>query len=340
MKIAYKYMLSQFLSAILSLFVILFLIVSMIFFIQLARLSATIEVSMYDFAKLYSFMIPRILVFTLPITFFVAMTSTLYRLSRENETMIYFTLGFSPKKLASFFLKIAAIFSAIMLVISLVFVPYAFSMQNNFVDFKKTQVKLNIKTGEFGQKFMDWMVFVEKENDGHYENIVMYHPVKSPKDREQLIIAQQGKLTRDESGISFKLMQGKVYDFEQNASWRIANFDELVVNTQFDGNINTRRFYEYWNNVFTSNAKAKELSIYTLIALMPLASTLFALSFGIVNFRYEKGFAYFGIAAFVGLYFGALSVFYQPPIISSMIIFLGTFALSAVYFRLKILRRY
>lgn len=340
MKLAYRYMLNQFLSTNLSLFLVLFLIVSMVFFIQLARITTSIEISLYDFFKLYSFMLPRILIFTLPISFFIALTLTLYRLSRENESIVYFTLGFSPKRLASFFLRVSAAFSAVMLVISLVFIPYAFVLQANFIDFKKTQVKLNIKTGEFGQKFLDWMVFVEDEDGENYENIVMYHPVKSSKDREQLITAKHGQLVRDEDSVSFQLTNGRVYDFEQNGSWHIANFDSLVVNTQLDSRINTSKFYTYWNNIYTSNAKAKEFAIYSLIALFPLASTLFALSFGIVTFRYDRGFVYLGIFVVIGAYFGALSAFYQPPFIATAVIFLATFLLSILCFKRVILRRY
>ena len=103
MKLAYRYMLNQFLSTNLSLFGVLFLIVSMVFFIQLARMTASIEISLFDFFKLYSFMIPRILIFTLPLSFFIALTLTLYRLSRENESIVYFTLGFSPTQMGRFF---------------------------------------------------------------------------------------------------------------------------------------------------------------------------------------------------------------------------------------------
>lgn len=341
MKLAYRYLLNHFLSTNLSLFLVLFLIVSMVFFIQLARMTANIEISLFDFFKLYSFMIPRILIFTLPLSFFIALTLTLYRLSRENESIVYFTLGFSPRLMARFFLKIAFLFSVCMLVISLIFIPTAYALQNNFIDFKKTQVKLNIKIGEFGQKFLDWLVFIESENDGLYENIVMYHPVKASKDKEQFIIAKKGILERDEQSLSFKLLNGSAYRFEQNNTWYIAHFDDMVVNTQLTGfNDKNKAFYEYWSEINSSEKRAKEFVIYTLISLFPLASTLFALSFGLVTYRYEKGFAYLGIFVVIALYFSALTLFYQPPLIAVLAIFLSSLVVSFVYFRRKILRRY
>ena len=134
MKLIYKYTLNQFLSTYLSLFLVLFLIVSMVFFIQLARITSSIEISFVDFLKLYSFTVPRILILTLPISFFISLSLTLYRLSRENESIVCFALGCSPKDVAKFFIKISLFLSFVMLVISLVFIPLAFSLQNNLIE--------------------------------------------------------------------------------------------------------------------------------------------------------------------------------------------------------------
>lgn len=340
MKLAYRYMLNQFLSTQLSLFGVLFLIVSMIFFIQLARMTASIEINLFDFFKLYSFMMPRILLFTLPLSFFISLALTLHRLSRENESIVYFTLGFSPKKLAHFFLRLAALFSAFCLLISLVFIPIAYTLQHNFIDYKKTQVKLNIKSGEFGQKFLDWLVFVEKENGEVYENIVLYRPVKSAKDKEFFIVAKEGVLQRDEQSLSFKLTSANAYHFEQNGTWYAGHLGDMTINTLITGYIDKAKFYEYYKDLHSSEKRAKEFVIYTLIALFPLASTLFALSFGIVTYRYDKGFVYLGVFAVIGLYFGALSLFYQPPFVAVALIFFATFLASFILFKRKILSRY
>lgn len=340
MKLAYRYMLNQFLSTNLSLFGVLFLIVSMVFFIQLARMTASIEISLFDFFKLYSFMIPRILIFTLPLSFFIALTLTLYRLSRENESIVYFTLGFSPTQMGRFFLRIAGLMSAFCLLISLVFIPIALVLQNNFIDYKKTQVKFNIKSGEFGQKFLDWLIFIEKENDGLYQNIIMYRPLKKLDEKELFIIAKEGILERNEQSLSFRLRQGSAYDFEQNQTWYAGHFDDIVINTLISDDIENRTLLEYYKGISTSPKRAQEFVIYTLIALFPLASTLFALSFGIVTYRYDKGLVYLSVFLVVGLYFGALSVFYQPPLLAISLIFCVTFGLSFWNFWRKILRRY
>lgn len=145
-----------------------------------------------------------------------------------------FTLGFSPKILAKFFLKIAALVSALMLIIALVMIPIVFELQDNFVNFKKTQVKFNYKTGEFGQRFLEWMIFIEKQESDRYENIIMYHPKRNIEDKEQLIIAKEATAQRNEDSFAFKLSNGKMYNFENGQTLFIGNFDKLIVNTQFN----------------------------------------------------------------------------------------------------------
>ena len=66
-----KYFFTNFIDNLLSLFLTLFLIVSIVFFINIARITSYVEISFLEFIKLYSFLLPQILLFTLPISFFV-----------------------------------------------------------------------------------------------------------------------------------------------------------------------------------------------------------------------------------------------------------------------------
>ncbi|ECP7276062.1 LptF/LptG family permease [Campylobacter jejuni] len=341
MKLSLRYVLNQFLSTNLSIFFVLFTIVSMVFFIQLAKLTSSIEISFLDLLKLYGFMLPRILIFTLPISFFISLTLALFRLSKENESIVLFTLGFSPMILAKFFLKISSLISALMLIVALVMIPIVFELQDNFVNYKSTQVKFNYKTGEFGQKFLDWMIFIEKQDNNKYENIIMYRPKHKTDDKEQLIIAKEAHVQRKDDSFAFSLNQGKMYNFEQDQSIFSGEFDTLIVNTQFNtDNLQIKKFYEYWNDLNENPQRAREFVIYTTIALFPIASVLFALCFGLVTYRYEKGYVYLGMFGVITIYFGLLSSFSQPPILACFGIFSLSLLVSAYCFKKMILSRY
>ena len=59
-----RYLFSNFLSTFASLFATLFLIMSIVFFIQIARITSYIEITFLELFKLYMFMLPRVLLFT------------------------------------------------------------------------------------------------------------------------------------------------------------------------------------------------------------------------------------------------------------------------------------
>ncbi|MBT0758996.1 LptF/LptG family permease [Campylobacter lari] len=341
MKLVYKYLLNQFLSTMLSLFFTLFIIVSIIFFIQLAKITAYIEITFFELIKLYIFLLPKILIFTLPISFFIALTLAFYRLSRENESTVLFALSIAPSMIASFFAKIAALVSAFMLLVVLVFIPISFELFDNFVDYKKISAKVSIKTGEFGQRYGEWLVFIDAKNsDETYKNIIMYHPKKNLQDKEQVILAKEGKLETNDGIITFKLDEGKAYEIKEE-DWHISSFKNLLIKSKLSSKeLNTQSFYGYWSDVTSNKEKAKEFVIYILIALFPLASVLFALSFGIVTYRYEKGFAYFGIFVIIFAYFTLLISFYNPPFVAIAVIFLSFLITSLFYFKAKIASKY
>ena len=130
-----RYLLFNFLGTFASLFSTLFLIMSIVFFIQIARITSYIEISFSELFKLYSFMLPRVLLFVVPIAFFVSLAMTLFRLSKENESIVIFTLGGSPNKIAKFFL----IFSA--------FLMYSISLTEAFTEISVISFEIKDTTG-------------------------------------------------------------------------------------------------------------------------------------------------------------------------------------------------
>lgn len=339
MKLIYRYILNHFFSTNLSLFFVLFLIVSMVFFIQLARLTASIEISLFDFFKLYIFLIPQILIFTLPLSFFISLSLSLYRLSRENESLACFTLGASSALFAKFFLKIALVFSLFLLSIALFFIPLTDELKDNFIDFKQSQIKLNLKTGELGQRLFNFFLFIEKQNSEGYINVAAYEI--NQENKQRLFIAKSANFQRDERNMNFILKDVLAYSLEANNTLFMGHFDTLKLNSYITGFESEKKgFLSYWALMQTDKKRAKEFVIYTLMSLFPLASTLFALSFGIVTYRYEKGFIYLGIFLVIAFYFSALSIFYRMPFLSVFLIFTLTFLASLFYFKQKILSRY
>ncbi|MDO5046068.1 LptF/LptG family permease [Campylobacter sp.] len=336
-----RYLFTNFISTFASLFSTLFLIMSIVFFIQIARITAYIEITFFELFKLYLFMLPRVLLFTIPIAFFVALAMTLFRLSKENESIVIFTLGHSPNLISRFFMILSGFVSMFLLVVAIVLIPTAAELNENFIEYKKTVAKLNLKTTQFGQKFSNWMVYIQSEksdaNGTTYEGVTLYSP---QKDSQRVIIADNAKITNNSSNLELQLNKGKIYDIKDEV-WHQADFKFMRMHTFSNEKISeTLSFIEYWSDIKTNKKRAKDLATFTLIALFPLATTLFAISFGVVTYRYEKGFIYAGIFGVLFLYFALIMALSSKAIIAVPAVFLLFFISSLLFYRKKITKRY
>ena len=337
-----KYLLFNFLGTFASLFSTLFLIMSIVFFIQIARITSYIEISFGELFKLYSFMLPRVLLFVVPIAFFVSLAMTLFRLSKENESIVIFTLGGSPNKIARFFLAFSALLSAALLVVAIVMIPIAAQLNANFIDYKKTVAKLNLKPTQFGQKFSDWMVYVgsesEDKNGTIYKNVVMFNPYV--EETQRLIIAKNAKIINVGQSVELSLNEGKMYDIRDEI-YHQSNFKSMKIRTAQSEEISdVGSIKEYWLDAASSDKRRKDLSTYVLVALFPLASTLFAISLGIVTYRYEKGMVYVGTFGVLFGYFTLIMLFSSKPSLAIPLIFFVFLLAGVLLYKAKITRRY
>ena len=337
-----KYLLFNFLGTFASLFSTLFLIMSIAFFIQIARITSYIEISFGELFKLYSFMLPRVLLFVVPIAFFVSLAMTLFRLSKENESIVSFTLGGSPNKIARFFLAFSALLSAALLIVAIVMIPIAAQLNANFIDYKKTVAKLNLKPTQFGQKFSDWMVYVgsesEDKNGTTYKDIVMFNPFV--KDSQRLITAKNAKIINVGQSVELSLNEGKMYDIRDEI-YHQSNFKSMKIRTAQSEEISdVGSIKEYWMDAASSDKRRKDLSTYVLVALFPLASTLFAISLGIVTYRYEKGMVYVGTFGVLFGYFTLIMLFSSKPSLAIPLIFFVFLLAGVLLYKAKITRRY
>ncbi|NLK67278.1 MAG: YjgP/YjgQ family permease [Campylobacteraceae bacterium] len=337
-----RYLLSNFVSSFASLFTVLFAIISIVFFIKIAKITSFIQINSVELLKLYLFMLPRVLIFTAPIAYFVALGTSLFRLSRENESTVIFTFGYPSKKIGSFFLKISFLISSFMLFISIIMMPYADNLKDNFVDYKKTQATLNLKSSEFGQRFGEWLIYIEDDvREGEntiYKDLILYSP-KTKNTDERVILAKSGVFRSVDSVFEMKLKDGVVYTIDKSV--HITNFESMTIRSKpKDSVIRANTVYDYWAEAKTSDKRKKDLTIYALVSLFPLATTLFAVSFGIVTYRYEKGFIYFGLFGVLFLYFASIMLLSKQPFIAIPSIFSAFFILSIFYFYKKIIKKY
>ncbi|WP_263832759.1 LptF/LptG family permease [Sulfurospirillum oryzae] len=332
-----RYLLQHFSELFSSLFFILFFITSVVFFIKITALTAIIKMNFLELGTLYIYLLPKTLVYTLPITFFIALCITLFNLSKENETIVLFTLGYNPKKIAQLFLSLSSILSFLLILDIFVLIPISKQLNANFLEYKKAEAKFNIKANEFGQKFADWLVYIEHSDDNKLYSGVTLYQVATQKEDEKLIIASNAIIDNEKGVLRLNLEQGKIFEFTKDAIQQV-DFERMHINSQPKTAVGAMQsIKEYWDGVFVDSRRAYDLSFFLLIALFPIASTFIALSIGIVTYRYNKGGIYIAMFATISIYLilTTLVSTWQPQI-APLVVFLITFFIAYKIYQKRI----
>ncbi len=297
----YRYLGDQLFSSFLSFFLPLFGIASLLFFIKLVSVTAVIQISFGELMELYLFILPQILFFTLPISFFAAGVGALHRLSFEYETIALFSLGIGPGRILTFFRRYATLLSLALLLLSLILIPQAKQLYKGFVIYKKVQAKINIKPSEFGHHFGDWYLFIEKKGTEGYENVALYN--QKLQNQENFIIAQKAKIDNDK-GLKLSLHSGHAYTYQPQKLKQI-DFEKLILHdTSTNHFFHYKNPFVYWLGALSNHRRAYDLTLFVLFSLFPLVSLYFLAALGIHNPRYEKANIFLKSLVVMALYFG------------------------------------
>ncbi|EDZ62602.1 putative permease, YjgP/YjgQ family [Sulfurimonas gotlandica GD1] len=298
-----KYIINNLYMIFLSMFMPLFAIASVIFMIKLATYTAVIQLTLWDMVKLYLFVLPEILFYTLPLTFFIAATLSLFRLSTDNEMVVLFALGIHPKFIIKTLFKPAALLSALLMFNFLVLFPHATTLSSNFVSYKKSEAKFNLSASEFGHSFGDWLLYIGKDNENEtYSDVILFNKNK----KEEIIIsAKRAEIINDAGILRLKLIEGEGYSYSKEEFSQI-DFDTMYINDTMRTDLAVYRTpLEYWLSNDRKESKTHMMITDTLLSLFPLISLFLVVSIGVVHVRHQKGRIYLYLFLGVLLYYGA-----------------------------------
>ncbi len=298
-----RYILRNLSSLFLSIFMPLFAIASVIFSIKLATYTAVIQLSLLDMAKLYLFVLPEILFYTLPISFFVAATLSLFKLSNDNEIVVLFALGIQPNFIVKTMAKPALLLSILLLFNFFILFPHAKVLSSNFISYKKSEAKFNLSASEFGHSFGDWLLYLGGDNeDGTYSKVFLFN---KKKEEEILIAAKSAKLLNDAGILRLKLQDGEGYSYSKEKFSQI-NFDTMLINSTMKTSLKEyKQPFDYWLSKDGSAKKKRMFITDIILSLFPLLSLFLVASIGIVHARHQKSRTYLYLFLGVVLYYGS-----------------------------------
>jgi len=277
--------------------------------------------------QLFSYNLPSILFYTLPISFLVAVVMTLLRLSNDNELMALFALGTKTKLLMYRFFFISTLFSIILLILSLALMPKTKQQFKAFKQIKSTQAQANINPSKLGQKFGNLFVYVKSKDGDTMKDVVIYNKDKEHSD--QLFIAKKAKIQNQNSVITLTLNDGSGYTFSKD-TLREINYEKM----QVFQNLNSEAFtynnvLEYWLKLSVNPKKKRSILSYIYISLIPMMALYIVAAFSIINPRYQRNYAYPILAlTTIGLYIMATALEKQGTFLILIITILLTYILG------------
>jgi lipopolysaccharide export system permease protein len=304
MKRLRKYILSNFSSLFISIFLPLFSIASVIFLIKLAAYTAIIQITIWEMTKLYIFILPQILFYTLPITFFVAATLSLFKLSNDNEVIVLFALGIKPFFIVRTFFWPAVLLSFVLFFNFLVIDPHTTVLSKNFISYKKSEAKFNLSASEFGNSFGDWLLYLGKKNkDGTFEKVFLFN--KKQKE-EILIAAKKAEVINDAGILRLKLTDGQGYSYSTEKFSQIDFKTMLINDTMKTDLMNYKKPLEYWLSKEGYGRKKHLFIRNTLMSLFPIVTLFLVITFGIVQVRHQKSKIYLFLFLTILFYYAGL----------------------------------
>ncbi|MCG3654854.1 LptF/LptG family permease [Aliarcobacter butzleri] len=281
-----RYLYSQLAITFFPIFFGLFFITAVIFLVKISALTAIITVNFFELFRIFSYTIPDIIFYTMPISFFISMVITLSKLSSEYELTVITSFGLNPFKILKIFLPLTLLLTLLLLVVSVGLIPKTDFERKQFVNIKKNEANFNIKSGEFGQKFGDWLIFINDKKNNLYEDVKL---LKVQNDKDQFVISKNAVLDNDKGILSIRLDEGKAFLIEKEEFNQI-NYEAMYINDSISAAKTTvfTTTYDYWKDNIKNKVDLDDLTFFILTSFFPLMSLFLVITFGYFNPRYEK----------------------------------------------------
>jgi len=299
------YISSNFAKAFLTIFLPFFLIISLVYLVKISALTSQIQITFGELLLLYSYSIPDIVFYTLPLSFVAALANVLIKLSTDNELIALYALGLKAKKVLRSLLLLGFLFSLLLLVISLFGMPLSKQFYSSFKESKKSEAKLNIVAGKLGQKFGEYYIYVKEKKDNDFHDMVIYN--RTDKNEEQFFAALKGNLNKKNGATSLLLKDGYGYTYTKDKLQQ-AKYKTLEVYDK-----NRKKHYkfqgvsEFWERAKTNKKTLHRLLFYIFVSLIPFISVYMVAAYTMINPRYQANHSYIIIFSVTLFFYGIAS---------------------------------
>jgi lipopolysaccharide export system permease protein len=333
------YISSNFTKAFLTIFLPFFLIISLVYLVKISSLTEQIQIDFLELLLLYSYSLPNIIFYTIPLSFIAAVTNTLMKLSQDNELIALYALGLQAKKMLRSIFLLGILFSILLSTISFLGIPMSKQLYNAFKEKKKSEVTLNIIPGKLGQKFGEYYIYVKEKNEKNnmFYDMVIYNRTK--KNEEQFFSSQKGQLKRNNHIASLLLQEGYGYTYTEDKLQQAKYKTLEVFDTKQKYHFHFQDVISYWTLSKTDKHRMGRALFYLFVSFIPLLSVYLVAAFAMINPRYQTNYSFiiiFSTTFFLYLIASSLEKWGNIP--SLIIVAVATFILGRTLFQKRVAR--
>jgi len=333
------YISSNFTKAFLTIFLPFFLIISLVYLVKISSLTEQIQIDFLELLLLYSYSLPNIVFYTIPLSFIAAVTNTLIKLSQDNELIALYALGLKAKKILKSILLLSILFSILLSTISFLGIPMSKQLYNAFKEKKKSEATLNIVPGKLGQKFGEYYIYVKEKDEKNdmFHNMVIYNRTK--KNEEQFFSSKKGQLNRNDHVASLLLQEGYGYTYTEEKLQQAKYKTLEVFDTKQKYRFHFQDILSYWALTKTDKHRMGRALFYLFVSFIPLLSVYLVAAFAMINPRYQANYSFiiiFSTTFFLYLIASSLEKWGNIP--SLIMTAIATFILGRVLFQKRVAR--
>ncbi|MFA4984441.1 MAG: LptF/LptG family permease [Candidatus Omnitrophota bacterium] len=209
MRILRNYFLKEFISPMFMALGVLTFVMILGNLIKIADLVINKGVDIFTVSKLFLFMIPYLLTYTLPIATLVAVLLALGRLSGDNEIVAIRASGINLFTLILPLLIVGIMLSLVLVIFNDRVIPYAhFASRKTLVEVGVKNPAAALEPGVFINSFQNYVLFVYRIEGNRLINIRIYEPREGKPTRT--IVAKYGEFIAlpEKNMVKLKLMDG------------------------------------------------------------------------------------------------------------------------------------
>ena len=203
---------------------------------------------------LYSILnIPKIFSKLIIFTYFLTLFVVLNRYEENNEILIFWTNGIRKISFINFIAKLSIFFVLLQLTFNLFFVPFTQNLAQEYL--KNSSIEFFpklIQERKFSNVMDNLTLFVEKSDDkGFLKGI--YIKEKINDNESKIIVASEGKLIKNKTGFSFKLLNGEITNVNKKGSFNLGFKETIYELSKFDNKTRKEKKLDETESVFLIN---------------------------------------------------------------------------------------